>query len=146
MQNKRENIYKMARKAAKLSREKAAEAVYISPRSLADYESGKTVPPDDVVCRMAEAYRARWLEYDHLKQTSPVGQRVLPDLDATNMPMAILMLQNEMDEVQRSMPDIVSMACGEGGEAQEQILNQIMRLEGACSSIRFCRQEKGALA
>ena len=94
---------------------------------------------------MAEAYRARWLEYDHLKQTSPVGQRVLPDLDATNMPMAILMLQNEMDEVQRSMPDIVSMACGEGGEAQEQILNQIMRLKVPVAPYGFAGKKKEPL-
>ncbi len=58
MQKQRKNIYRIARECTGYTREEAAELLYISTRSLADYESGKTVPPDDVVCRMIEVYKA----------------------------------------------------------------------------------------
>lgn len=49
-------MLKTARNAAKLSREEAAHRLYIGSRTLADYESGRTVAPPDVVMRMAEVY------------------------------------------------------------------------------------------
>ena len=46
-------MLKTARNAAKLSREEAAHRLYIGSRTLADYETGRTVAPPDVVLRMA---------------------------------------------------------------------------------------------
>ena len=60
----RGNVYCEARLAAARrsydlnSREGASERLYISDRSLADYERGLTTPPPDVVMRMAEVYEA----------------------------------------------------------------------------------------
>lgn len=53
------NIYKNARRAAGLTQEQAAEQLYISVRSLAEYEAGRTTPPDDVACRMIDVYGDR---------------------------------------------------------------------------------------
>ena len=56
------NIYRAARmKAAQdeptfSSRERAAAELYVSTEALQDYETGKTLPPCDVVQRMVEIY------------------------------------------------------------------------------------------
>ncbi|NSW92860.1 MAG: helix-turn-helix transcriptional regulator, partial [Firmicutes bacterium] len=62
------NIYQTARKVAGLTQEQAAERLNVSVRSLADYEIGKTVPKDDIVCAMMRSYGTRWLGYQHLHQ------------------------------------------------------------------------------
>lgn len=80
------NIYKTARRAAGLTQEQAAEQLYISVRSIAEYESGRTIPPDDVVCRMVDLYGDRSLAYLHLKQSTEVGRRYLPDLHILDLP------------------------------------------------------------
>ncbi|MFS8542113.1 MAG: helix-turn-helix transcriptional regulator, partial [Tissierellales bacterium] len=69
MKKRCRNIYRIARKSAGYTQEEAAELLHVSPRSLSDYEQGKTIPPDDVVCKMVEIYGARWLGYEHLRQS-----------------------------------------------------------------------------
>lgn len=68
MQNECMNIYKIARINAKdkLTQQTAAERLHISSRSIADYETSVTVPPDDIVCSMIELYQNKWLGYQHL--------------------------------------------------------------------------------
>jgi len=88
-----ENIYKSARVDAGLTQEKAAEMLFISTRSLCDYESGKTIPPEDVVSRMVDVYDSPRLGYQHLKQNNIVGRRLLPDLKTNDLPRAVLRLQ-----------------------------------------------------
>ena len=52
MQTDCTNIYQNARKAAGLTQERAAELMGLSARSLADYEAGLRLPPNDVADRM----------------------------------------------------------------------------------------------
>ena len=47
------NIYKAARRAAGFTQEHAAELLGVSVRSVADYETGQRLPPNDVVDRMS---------------------------------------------------------------------------------------------
>lgn len=63
------NIYQNARKAAGLTQERAAEllGLSLSLRSLADYESGLRVPPNDVADRMATVYNSQLLAVQHLR-------------------------------------------------------------------------------
>jgi transcriptional regulator with XRE-family HTH domain len=72
------NIYKLYRQAARINQDVAAESLNVSTRSLSDYETDNTIPPDDVVCRMAEIYDAPILAYMHLKTNNEVGRRYLP--------------------------------------------------------------------
>lgn len=46
-------MLKTARNAASLSREEASHRLFVGSRTLADYESGRTIVPPDVVKRMA---------------------------------------------------------------------------------------------
>ena len=48
MQSDCMNIYQTARKVAGLTQERAAELLGLSPRTLADYEAGLRLPPNDV--------------------------------------------------------------------------------------------------
>lgn len=57
MQNDCANIYQSARKIAGLTQERAAELLGLSARSLADYEAGLRLPPNDVADRIVEKIR-----------------------------------------------------------------------------------------
>ena len=54
------------------NRERAAERLYVSVKSLADYETGATVPPCDVVQQMREVYGAHDLVGAHIRACCPL--------------------------------------------------------------------------
>ena len=64
MQSDCMNIYQTARKVAGLTQERAAELLGLSPRTLADYEAGLRLPPNDVADRMVTSEDERE-RYDH---------------------------------------------------------------------------------
>jgi len=142
MQNECMNIYKSARQNAGLTQEKAAEQLYISVRSLAEYEAGRTTPPDDVVCRMVEVYRTKYLAYLHLKNSTEVGRRFLPDLLILDLPRSVLKLQKEVKDVTDINPCMVDVACDGTIEDHEQkiwqnIEKELMEMVGAGLSVVF---------
>ncbi|MBQ7655769.1 MAG: helix-turn-helix transcriptional regulator [Clostridia bacterium] len=75
---KHDNIYRNARMRAAQdeplysSRERAAEALFVSVDALSDYENGRTLPPCDVVQRMVEAYGDRELKRQHIRDNCPL--------------------------------------------------------------------------
>lgn len=54
------------------NRQRAADQLYVSLKSLADYETGQTVPPCDVVQRMREVYGAHDLVGAHIRAYCPL--------------------------------------------------------------------------
>ena len=74
------NIYRHARMAASVktprlsSMERAAEELYISAKSLSDYETGRSTPPCDAVARMREVYGAYDLAGQHIRAVCPLLQ------------------------------------------------------------------------
>ena len=86
------NIYLTARLASGLTQERAAERIPVSVRSLADYEAGVRHPGPDTVVRMVDIYDARYLAYQHLRETSDLAQRLIPDVAAAQLPEATLQL------------------------------------------------------
>jgi len=139
-----ENIYKSARRNAGLTQEQAAEKLYISVRSLAEYEAGRTIPPCDVVCRMVEVYDAKYLAYLHLKQSTEVGRRFLPDLHILDLPRSVLKLQKEVKDVTEIHPDIVDVACDgivdkHERETWQHIEKELLEMIGAGLSVVFAR-------
>lgn len=139
-----ENIYKSARRDAGMTQEQAAEQLYISVRSLAEYEAGRTTPPDDVVCRMIDIYGDRSLAYMHLKQSTEVGRRFLPDLHILDLPRSVLKLQKEVKDVTDINPEIVDVACDGEIEEHEQetwqnVIKELMEMVAAGLSVVFAR-------
>lgn len=90
------NIYGAARIAKGITQERAADAIPCSVRSLADYESGVRIPPSETVVRMAEIYDAQYLCYQHLRQTSEIAQRLIPDVRECDLPEAVLRLIDQI--------------------------------------------------
>lgn len=105
------NIYRLARDAASITRDQASERINSSTRSLADYETGKTIPGDDIVCLMIEVYGAPWLAYKHLQMSSKVGQKHLPDIEITDLPKSVLRFQKEVNDLGKVNDDMVEVAC-----------------------------------
>jgi len=74
------NIYRSARIAASVrntrmtSMERAADELYISAKSLGDYETGRGCPPCDVVARMREVYGTPDLVGQHIRAVCPLMQ------------------------------------------------------------------------
>ncbi len=72
------NIYYRARMGAAArnplhgSRERTAALLYISKESLQDFETGKRLPPCDVVRKMVDAYKAPELIGDHIRTCCPL--------------------------------------------------------------------------
>ena len=62
----------------------------------ADYESGVRIPPSETVVRMAEIYDAQYLCYQHLRQTSEIAQRLIPDVRECDLPEAVLRLIDQI--------------------------------------------------
>lgn len=143
--NKRcENIYKIARKKAGLTREEAAELLHISVRSLADYEAGVTIPKDDIVCEMIEIYDAPWLGYQHLRYSSEVGKRYLPDITLTDLARAVLRFQKEVRDIDSIDKDMIDIACdGEINDDEldrwQQVRKEIDEMAGAALAIMFTK-------
>lgn len=136
--------YQIARDTTYFTREYAAEKLEVSVRSLADYELGKTVPGDDIVCKMIELYGTEWLGYEHLKSTE-IGQRYLPDVDYTDLAKSVLRLQKEIGDVQNINMDMISIACDGVVDNTERdrwgrITKEVFEVAAAAMSIMFSNQ------
>lgn len=142
MQHGCENMYKKARKNAGLTQDEAAERLYISKRSLADYEAGVTVPPDDVVCAMIELYENRWLGYQHLQAHSEIGRRYLPEIQETDLAVAVLKLQKEVKDIDHIQADMIEVACDGKVDNHERskwgyIEKEVREVAGAAMALVF---------
>ncbi|NLW90037.1 MAG: helix-turn-helix domain-containing protein [Syntrophomonadaceae bacterium] len=150
MKSECQNIYKLCRLPAWLNQDVAAERLEISPRSLSDYETGKTIPGDDVVCRMIELYGAPELAYLHLKENTEVGRRYLPAICLDELPRAVLRLQKESRDMQAIEGDLISIACDGVVDNNEQSLwgkarTELQELAGAALAVLFTRKEEKPL-
>ncbi len=74
MEQRCPNLYQRARLSTGMTQERAAELLGLSPESLKQYEGGKTVPKDETVARMVEAYSCPWLALEHAQATGPAGR------------------------------------------------------------------------
>lgn len=111
MQNDCTNIYQSARKVAGLTQERAAELLALSPRSLADYESGLRLPPNDVADRMVTVYNSQLLAVQHLRNSTQIARDLLPDVKEMALPEAVLTLVDAVysfadDRLDRELIDI----------------------------------------
>lgn len=86
------NIYKSARQAAGLTQERWAEVIGISVESVRLYETGRGLPSDEVVTRMAEVSVMPVLGYWHLKGKSAVANDILPEVERVALPQAVVQL------------------------------------------------------
>ena len=141
-------MLKTARNAAKLSREEAAHRLYIGTRTLADYESGRTVAPPDVVMRMAEVYGEPTLTADYCAKVCPIGQVLAHCVERSEFAVTVLRVLKEFADVERLKEKLVSIAAD--GELQqheldefEAILKEMVELEKRIGELKFFALRQG---
>lgn len=138
------NIYQIARESTGLTQNKASELLDISVESIRLYEAGKRIPPDRVVIKMVEIYDAQYLAYQHLKTSAEVGQKYLPNIEITELPVAILRLQKEVTDFIRCKDVMIDITCdGIIDETEKPQWDAIMKelddVVGAIMSLKFCK-------
>lgn len=100
-----ENIYRLYRERAGISREKAAELLDVSVSSLTNYErfmygANQFKCPDEVVVRMAKAYGNRELIWRHISENTLAGREIIPKMEDVPLSNAFLKLMIEQDDVE----------------------------------------------
>lgn len=92
MQDNYRNICKIGRTTAGMTQERWAEALDYSVESVRLCEAGKMMPSDDVVARMVEVSGLQVLGYWHLLNKSRVAAQILPEVESTPLPQAVIQL------------------------------------------------------
>ena len=106
------NCYKIARRAAGLTQEAAAERLGLSVESLRAYETGGRVPPSQVVELMVILYNAQHLAYQHLHETNELYNRIVPALEDRDLIQTAVVLRNRLArlEQRRSLDRLLEIA------------------------------------
>ena len=119
MERKYPNLYQRARLSTGMSQERAAELLGLSPESLKQYEGGKTVPKDETVARMVEAYSCPWLAYEHSQATDLLG--VLPEIEPKPLVMSSVALENRMGELMERLRTLMRIAEDDRVDESEKV-------------------------
>ena len=135
-------IYQLARKNTRLTQEFAAELLSVSSRSLADYESGKTIPHGDIVASMARIYKANWLGYEHLRLSSNLGKEILPPINIKDLAQSVLSLQKESSDVEGIKSCMIEIASNSKVDEHQverwgEVTKEVLEMAGAALSVVF---------
>lgn len=141
-------MLRTARNAAKLSREEAAHRLYIGTRTLADYESGRTVAPPDVVMRMAEVYQEPALTADYCKKICPIGQVVAHCVERSEFAVTVLRVLKEFADVEQLKDRLINIAADGKLCRQEQvefaaIMREMVELEKQICELKYFALRQG---
>jgi len=152
MKDGRKNIYKTSGKNAGITQDEAAYRIGISTRSIIDYETGQTIPKDDIVCAMAELYNSPHLIWQHLK-TNTAYSKYLPDIELNSeLSRSVLKLQKETNRMVNAQSEIIDIACdGEITHDEaitwDKVRGNLKDLAGAALSLLFTgRKEESPAA
>ena len=138
------NIYRAARmKAAQdeptfSSRERAAAELYVSTEALQAYETGKTLPPCDVVQRMVEIYGVPDLKRQHIRANCPL----LPDYGSERegvLTRAALLWAVEADSMREMAVRFAELAMDGSISAEE--LDEAKLIRGKAVKLRQVMDE-----
>lgn len=119
MQDECQNIYKAARRAAGMTQERAADLLCVSVRSLADYETGQRIPPNDVVDRMATIFDNVALGIQHIRETNKLMARVVPALEQRSVLEVAVRIYNRMNQFNQERNLDRLMAIAEDGRIDD---------------------------
>lgn len=124
-----QNIYKNARKSAGFTQEKASQLLNVSVDSLRDYEQSQRPVPSDVASAMCDVYQAPYLAVQHLRLTSDLGKRVVPEIQLKDLPEAVLGVLAAVQRFCAKRETMVEIAAdGQIAESEQAEWDEIMRL------------------
>lgn len=110
MENSSRNIYKNARDAAGFTQERWATFLGVSVESVRLYETGRGLPSDEVVARMADVAAMPVLCYWHLKLKSGVANDLLPEVEVVPLPQAVVQLLVEIKSFRTDLDELLIIA------------------------------------
>lgn len=120
MSNDGKTIYKTCREAAGLTQERAAELLNCGVRTLARWECGACLPPEDIVYHMIMLYNNQYLAVEHLRQASQIAADLLPAVENCNLQTATIRLVNRVLRFAGEHRDQQLLQIAEDGKIDEQ--------------------------
>lgn len=141
-------MLRKARNAARLSREEAAHRLFVGSRTLADYESGRTIVPPDVVKRMAEVYEEPTLPADYCATVCPIGQVLAHCVDRLEFSTTVMRVLKEFTDVKGLLDDLVRIASDGRVNSHEEaeftaIMKEMVELERWIGELKFFALRQG---
>lgn len=143
------NISRIGRNTAGMTQARWAEALDVSVEAVAQYESGKIMPADDIVLSMAEVSGMQILCYWHMLNKSRVAAEVLPVVEEIPLPQAVVQLicrMRDFENKHRTDELLFISADGVVDEKERPAFEQIVReLDGvvqAAMQVRFAPREE----
>lgn len=120
MPNDGKTIYKTCRETAGLTQERAAELLNCGVRSLARWECGECLPPEDIVYHMTVLYNSQYLAMEHLRQASQIAADFFPAIENCNLQTATIRLVNRVLRFASEHRDQQLLQIAEDGKIDEQ--------------------------
>ncbi len=139
-----QNIYRAARMQAAQgepifsSRERTAAELFVSAEALQDYETGRTLPPCDVVQRMVEVYGVPDLKRQHIRACCPL----LTDYGGEGfegLPLAALKWAIEVDDMRDMALRFARMA--RDGRISSDEIEAALRVRDKAVTLRQVMEE-----
>ena len=146
--NKRDgNIYKSARKTAGFTQERWAEILDLSVESIRLYETGRSLPTDEIATKMADLSGIGMLGLWHLKEKSGIANDVIPDVEAVELPQAVIQLICEIRDFKQNADELLTIAAdGYVSVEERSVYNEILdTLDGiikAAWQVKFADNRK----
>lgn len=143
------NIYQRARNVKGMTQERAAEALGISVRSLADYEAGVRFPPDKVATQMVDIYDSQLLAVQHLRQSAALACDVIPDVPELCLSQAALNLIDAVyafadDKLDRELISICrdGVITPEEQHRYDHIIRQLSEITSAAMALMCSHRDR----
>lgn len=143
MKDNSANIYKSARRSAGLTQERWAEFIGVSEESIRLYESGRGLPSDEIVTKMADVSGMSILGLWHLKEKSALANDLLPEVESVDFPQAVIKLLCEVRDFKESSEELLTIAADGYVSAAErdsftEILDALDGIIKAALTVKFC--------
>ncbi len=141
-------MLRAAREKAGLSREEAAHRLFVGTRTLASYELGETVAPQDVVMRMAEVYKDPTLPADYCATVCPIGQVLAHCMQRSEFAVTVMRVLKEFADVERLRDSLIEIASDGRVNPHEEaeftaIMKEMVELERWIGELKFFALRQG---
>lgn len=147
MQDDFRNMYGRYRRAAGLTQERAAELLDCSVRTLANWETGVNVPPDDKVVLMCDVYQSPTLAIEHLRASTILARTILPAVTQVSLPQAVCTLLSRVQQfAHRHRTDDLLQIAEDGKIDQlerdnfEDIIEELEGIIQAALALRYAQE------
>ena len=140
-------MYARHRRAAGITQEMAAELLGVAVRTVANWETGIYIPPDDKVALMCDAYPAPTLAIEHLRASSSLAAGLIPE--ASQLPLAqavaqLLYCMRQFEQKHRADDLIWISSNGRVDEGEQtlrwcEISDELQDIVTAAMQLRFAQ-------